>query len=75
MNTLYTQPGCQPCRMSKKLLDKHNIDYVTVDISQDEAGRQAVIDLGYQSLPVLVTDTGNHWNGFAPEKIKALASV
>ena len=34
--------------------------------------REYVMSLGYLQAPVVVTDT-DHWSGFRPDRIKALA--
>ncbi|KJR06063.1 glutaredoxin family protein [Gordonia sihwensis] len=69
--TVYTKPGCQPCRMTIRRLDALGIDYTVVDISRDDAARDYVMALGYQQAPVVVAgDT--HWSGFRPERIKSL---
>lgn len=33
--TVYSQPGCQPCRLMKKQLDKYGVSYVERDVQQD----------------------------------------
>lgn len=69
--TVYTKPGCQPCRMTLRRLDAAGLDYTTVDISQDDDARDYVMSLGYQQAPVVVAG-GTHWSGFRPERIKGL---
>lgn len=71
--TLYTKPGCQGCRMTKRYLDQHDIAYETVDVSEQPEAAQTVTDLGYMALPVVVTADG-HWSGFQPDRLAALAT-
>jgi glutaredoxin-like protein NrdH len=71
MTILYSKPGCQPCRMSKRFLEQHAIPHAVIDVTEDPSGLNAVTDLGYQSLPVIVSDAG-HWSGFQPDRLKAL---
>lgn len=61
--TVYTNPNCVQCDMTKKRLDKHGIPYETVDLSQDAAAMKMVTDLGFTSAPVVITDT-EKWSGF-----------
>lgn len=71
MITVYTKSACVQCHATFKALDKLGLPYEAVDISADDAGRDQVIGLGYQQVPVVVTDAG-HWSGFRPDRIKEL---
>lgn len=76
--TVYTRPACQQCRMTYLALDKKGISYETVDITiSPEALEYITEELGYSQAPVLVvnTDEENHWSGFRPDKIDALAAT
>jgi glutaredoxin-like protein NrdH len=70
--TVYTKPACVQCNATKKALDKTGINYATVDISVDDAARDYVMALGHQQAPVVVAGE-DHWSGFRPDRIKALA--
>lgn len=75
MITVYTLPNCVQCNQTKKLLTKLELEFVTVDLTNDEEAYRFVTDqLGYKAAPVIVVydDDGNvedHWSGFSPEKI------
>lgn len=71
--TVYTKPSCVQCNATYKALDKHGIEYNTVDISQDDNARDFIMGLGYLQAPVVVVGTSTHWSGFRPERIKELA--
>jgi glutaredoxin-like protein NrdH len=69
--TVYTQPHCQPCRATKRWLDKRGIEYRTVDVSQSPDDLAAIKYLGYQQAPVVIVSSGDpetdlHWSGFDP---------
>ena len=69
--TVYTKPGCGPCRTTKSAMEKAGLSYDVVDITDDPEARDYVMALGYTSAPVVVA--GNeHWSGFRPERIKAI---
>ncbi|KKO83908.1 glutaredoxin-like protein NrdH [Corynebacterium otitidis] len=70
--TLYTKPACMQCNATKKALDRAGLDYEQVDVSTDDEARDYVLALGYLQAPV-VEANGEHWSGFRPERIKALA--
>lgn len=72
--TVYTKPSCVQCNASKRALDKYGLEYSEVDLTQDEEALATVKALGYQQAPVIFAD-GDHWAGFRPDKIKALAKV
>jgi glutaredoxin-like protein NrdH len=72
--TVYTKPACVQCSATYKALDRQGIAYDTVDITLDPEARDYVMALGYLQAPVVVA--GNeHWSGFRPDRIKALAAA
>lgn len=70
--TVYTKPSCVQCKMTYKALDKTGVTYDVVDITEDAQARDYVMALGYLQAPVVVAG-GDHWSGFRPDRIKALA--
>jgi len=73
MTTVYVKPACVQCDMTKRMLDKLEVDYDTVDITQDDSALEMVLSLGFKSAPVVITDSDS-WAGFQPDKINALAA-
>lgn len=72
--TVYTQPSCIQCTMTKKQLDKLGIEHDTVDVSTDPDAHAYVTGLGYTSAPVVVIGDGeDHWAGFKPDRLRGLA--
>lgn len=71
MVTIYSQPGCNPCRMTKKALNRAGVDYKDVDVTTDEAALTYIKNLGYQAVPVIEAN-GEHWFGYNPEKLASL---
>jgi glutaredoxin-like protein NrdH len=72
--TVYTKPACVQCTATYKALDKQGITYDTVDITLDPEARDYVMALGYLQAPVVVAEN-DHWSGFRPDRIKALAGA
>ncbi|WP_431225305.1 redoxin NrdH [Serratia sp. L9] len=70
---IYTKPDCVQCNATYRALDKQGIDYRVVDLTQDPQALSHVKSLGYQQVPVIITGD-DHWSGFRPDKIGALAS-
>lgn len=68
--TLYTKPGCQPCRITAKKFTEAGIIFKTVDLSQNPAAVEYVTEeLGCQQAPIVVVDDNEHWAGLNPAKI------
>lgn len=72
--TLYSKPNCQPCRATKRWLDKNDVLYTEKDVTQDPMDAAAVRELGYVGVPVLLVSTGDpeteiHWQGFHPDNL------
>ena len=71
--TVYTKPACVQCNATYKALDKNGLDYTVVDITTNDQARDYVMGLGYLQAPVVVAGD-DHWSGFRPDRIKALAA-
>ncbi|WP_198414398.1 glutaredoxin-like protein NrdH [Cryobacterium luteum] len=74
MVTVYSKPACIQCTMTYRALDKAGVTYTVVDVTENAAALEYVSeDLGYSSAPIVVVDEHNHWAGFRPDRIAALA--
>ena len=72
--TVYTKPACVQCNAVVKTLEKLELNFRKVDISADPGARDFVMALGYLAAPVVVADADNHFSGYRPDRIKALAT-
>jgi len=70
--TVYSKPSCVQCTATYRALDKLGTEYTVVDISEDADARDYVMSLGHLQAPVVIVD-GEHWSGYRPDRIKALA--
>lgn len=70
--TVYTKPACVQCNATQKALERAGLEYDLIDISLDDDARDYVMAMGYVQAPV-VTAGADHWSGFRPDRIKALA--
>ncbi|MGO1184123.1 MAG: glutaredoxin-like protein NrdH [Micrococcaceae bacterium] len=70
--TVYSKPACVQCNATARALDKQGITYSVVDMSQDADALERVRAMGYMQAPVVMTES-DHWSGFRPDKIAALA--
>lgn len=73
MTTVYTKPNCVQCDATKRMMDKLGVHYETVDIVDNPAELDKLIEMGYKAAPVVVTENDS-WSGFNPDKITALAA-
>ena len=60
--TVYSKPNCVQCSATYRALDRAGLSYSTVDISADAEALAPVVMVG-----------ADHWSGFRPDKIKAVA--
>ncbi|MDP9883881.1 glutaredoxin-like protein NrdH [Sinomonas atrocyanea] len=72
--TVYTKPACVQCNATYRALDKKGIAYQSVDVTQDPEALERLKAMGYMQAPVVVTDA-DHWSGFRPDKIAAIAEA
>ena len=72
--TVYTAPGCVQCNATTRALTEAGIEFREVNLAVDLAARDSVLnDLGYSQAPIIEVDGDDHWFGFRPDRIKALA--
>lgn len=69
---VYTLPSCVQCDMTKKFLTRLGVEFTVVDVSSDEAAYARIRGWGYSSAPVIEA-RGEHWSGFRPDRLSALA--
>ena len=72
MITVYSKPACVQCTATTKELDRKGIAYDYVDITKDADAMEQIATLGYRQAPVVVSGD-DHWSGFRPDKISAIA--
>ena len=67
---VYEKDNCQACRMTKRWLDQHGVEYTTDDITEP-GNLEAAKSLGFMEAPVVMVD-GDGWSGFRPDKLNTL---
>lgn len=78
---VYSKPACVQCDQTKRLLTREGIEYLEVDIVEDEAAfRYVTQTLQYAQAPVVVVDHPgdmgrSSWAGFRPDLIKDIKVV
>ena len=73
--TVFTRPGCQPCRAIKRWLTDRDIAFGEVDVTESPADLQFIKGLGYMQAPVVVYEVDGerrHFSGFNPYELEDL---
>jgi len=67
---VYSTPTCPYCRMAKKFLDDNGIDYQDLNVAEDKAARDEMINKsGQMGVPVIDID-GELVLGFDQAQLK-----
>ena len=78
--TVYSKPACVACDATYRKLNKHGIEYNSVNIIEDPEALAFVRDLdpSYSQAPVVVVEfadgTSAHWAGYRPSQIERLVA-
>lgn len=70
--TVYSKPACVQCTATTRALSAKGISFDVIDLTEDDEAMMRVTELGYRQAPVVMTKD-DHWAGFRPDKIAALA--
>jgi mycoredoxin len=59
---IYGAEWCGDCRRSKRFLDRNNVAYEYINIEEDAAATEKVIEIngGMKSIPVIIFEDGTH---------------
>lgn len=73
MITVYSKPECPQCDFTKKLLDNElKLPYQEVDVTQRPGAADALRDMGFRGVPVVAATGIAPWQGFSPDRLRAL---
>ncbi|MGL5952353.1 glutaredoxin-like protein NrdH [Providencia rustigianii] len=70
--TIYSKPNCVQCNATYQALDRKQLSYQVIDLSDNNQAIEFIKKLGYQQLPVVIVGE-QHWSGFRPDMINTLA--
>ena len=74
MVVVYSKPGCQPCRLTKKVLDDQGTEYVEKDVTADPEALRTVQELLSLFFLVFFVSSNNHCQCLLLDRLKQLAS-
>ncbi|GBG95508.1 glutaredoxin [Ligilactobacillus salitolerans] len=69
---LYTKNNCIQCKMTKKFLNEHQIEFAEKNINERPEYIDYLKDKGFRSVPVLENNAEPIVNGFRPDLLKKL---
>lgn len=72
MVTVYTKPNCMQCNFTKKYLTEKEIEFQTIDVTESEEALAKVKGMGFQAVPVIVTENEEAFYGFQPDRLAKL---
>ncbi|WP_454778725.1 glutaredoxin family protein [Georgenia muralis] len=68
---VYSQGGCQACRLTLSALERAGVAYELVDLEENAAARELLLAMEFQTVPVVTTGE-QWWAGFRPDRIRTL---
>lgn len=71
---VYSKPNCMQCQFTKKYLENKGIPFEVKDIEQNEKAIDEVKQLGFSSLPVVIAEGIEAFNGFRPDMLNRLSN-
>ncbi|GEL13396.1 hypothetical protein FC15_GL001360 [Lapidilactobacillus concavus DSM 17758] len=69
---LYTRDGCMQCKMTKRFLQEHHVDYQEVNINQSPESANYLREKGFRSVPIVFRQDDQPIIGFQPQALKGL---
>ncbi len=72
--TVYTKPDCVQCDATKRTLNKYEIPFIEIDLSDNVDVLDRLKAAGWRRAPIVETADGEMWSGFRPDRIRDLAS-
>ena len=73
MVEVFSKNNCIQCKMTKKFLKQHNVDFVEHNIDEQPQFANQFKAEGFLAAPVVKTPNGDAFSGFRPDKLKQLA--
>lgn len=72
--TIYTKNGCPQCDMTKRVLSGEGIEFVAINVEENEEALHYVKEvLGLSSMPVVCVEGQEPFTGFRPDKLAELS--
>ena len=73
MVTVFSKDNCIQCKMTKKFLKQHQIDFIEHNIDEQPEYVDQLKAEGFMVTPVVKLPNGNAFSGFRPDRLSQLA--
>lgn len=73
MVTVFSKKNCIQCKMTKKFLTQHKINFVEYNIDEQPEYVAKLKAEGFMATPVVKLPNGNAFSGFRPDRLQQLA--
>ena len=70
MVTVYSKNNCIQCKMTKKFLEQHNVNFVEHNIDEQPEYVEGLKAEGFRATPVVKLPDGKSFSGFRPDMLK-----
>ncbi len=71
--TVYSRNNCMQCKMTKRYLAEHNVEFVEHNINDQPEYVDYLKERGFLSLPVVDIDGQSAFSGFRPDQLQKVA--
>ena len=71
--TVYSKNNCMQCKMTKRFLSEHNVEFEEHNISQNPEYVSYLKDHGFQAVPVVEAPGVPAFYGFRPDQLTKIA--
>lgn len=72
--TVFTKNNCIQCKMTKRFLEEHNIDFVEKNTSENPEFVTYLKELDFQVVPVVEVEGAESFTGFRPDCLNKLVA-
>lgn len=73
MVTVFSKDNCIQCKMIKKFLKQHQINFIEHNIDEQPEYVDQLKAEGFMATPVVKLPNGNAFSGFRPDRLSQLA--
>lgn len=71
--TIYSKNNCMQCKMTKRFLTEHNVDFEERNINQNPEYIAYLKQQGFQAVPVVEVTGHPAFYGFRPDQLQQIA--
>jgi len=71
--TIYSKNNCMQCKMTKRFLSEHNVEFEERNINQNPEYVTYLKEKGFQAVPVIEAPGHPAFYGFRPDQLTQIA--